>query len=131
MAPHGIPAKAAAIATLALNRLHITSSLSGFRPVSLAVLSAFLPALFLAQRTPNVRSPMDEGLQVHDILDPLVAVPLFSHTHRADVYHFLDAAGSARHDGYAVGEVNGFLDRMGDKQDRARVEPRQPHQFLL
>src|SRR5579871_5447989 len=53
--------------------------------------------LLFAQRTPDVRAPVDEGFEVHDILDAFVLVPLLGDTHRAHVDDLLDAPGATGH----------------------------------
>ena len=78
--------------------------------------------LLLAQRSPDMRAQMDERFEVHHVLDPLVPVPFLGLAHCSDVDDLLDAARAGASSRDAVGEIDRFLDRVGDEQHGARID---------
>src|SRR6476620_1421588 len=87
--------------------------------------------LFLAEALPDHRAKMDKAFEVHHVLDPRQAVPVLGLTEGLYVNDLLDAPRPARHDRYAIGEIDGLLHTMRDEQDSAGIDPRQAHELLL
>jgi hypothetical protein len=65
---------------------------------------------------------MHEALKIHDILDPLMPLPLLGSAHAAHIQDLLDPSRPPRHHRDAVGKVNRLVHGMGDEQNRARID---------
>src|ERR1700676_1774049 len=112
--------------TVAKSAVLIAFEIIGFPPglilIAVKRISVPLFRFLLSQRFPYMGAQMDKGFQVHHVLDPLELIPVFRLSDRPDVDDFLDPAGPPRHYNDAIGEGDGFLDRMGDEQYRARSD---------